>query len=99
MSVNDTQDDTYVIDTNVVDQFFSLSYASFLVIPRVVMQSMPREWQQKIVDLIHDMEETFDFSDVSDNYFVQQRNENGTLRNPDLGQYRHANVEHLRIKK
>lgn len=36
--------------------WFSLSYASYLTIPRSVLQSMPGEWQERFVALLGEME-------------------------------------------
>jgi hypothetical protein len=35
--------------------WFGLSYASWLTIPRIVLESMPEEWQCKMVELINDL--------------------------------------------
>ncbi|MEW5290305.1 hypothetical protein ABW286_14115 [Erwinia papayae] len=32
--------------------WFGLSYSSFLVMPRVFMQAMPEEWQEKMAELL-----------------------------------------------
>ena len=37
-----------------VHDFFGLSYASYLVLPRLVMQSMPVEWQRQMVALLEE---------------------------------------------
>ena len=34
--------------------WFGLSYASFLTIPRVLMHEMPDEWQEKMCDLLEE---------------------------------------------
>lgn len=36
--------------------WFSLSYASWLTLPRILMQEMPEEWQNKMVDLLEEYE-------------------------------------------
>lgn len=47
-----------VIDTSQpIHDFFSLSYANHLVIPRSVLQSMPKPWQAAFVKLIEEMNE------------------------------------------
>lgn len=35
-----------------IHEYFALSYASYLVLPRSILQSMPVEWQQKFVGLL-----------------------------------------------
>jgi hypothetical protein len=39
-----------------VNDWFELSYASFLVIPRVILQDMPEEWQHKFVALLDELD-------------------------------------------
>lgn len=39
--------------------WFGLSYASFLTLPRVLMHEMPKEWQDKMADLLIEYEDTF----------------------------------------
>lgn len=40
--------------------WFGLSYASFLVLPRVLMHEMPDEWQAKMAKLLEEYDERFD---------------------------------------
>ena len=44
--------------TEPIHEWFSLSYASYLTIPRSVLQSMPVEWQRRMVELLEEMERT-----------------------------------------
>ena len=39
--------------------WFQLSYASFLVLPRVLMHEMPIEWQDKMADLLSEYDEAY----------------------------------------
>ena len=39
--------------------WFGLSYASFLVLPRVLIHEMPTEWQDKMTELLEEYEDTF----------------------------------------
>ena len=38
-----------------IHQYFGLSYANYLVLPRSVLQSMPTEWQEKFVNLLEEI--------------------------------------------
>ncbi len=38
--------------------WFGLSYASWLTLPRVLMQEMPEEWQKKMALLLHEFGDT-----------------------------------------
>ena len=42
--------------------WFGLSYAAFLVMPRVAMMEMPKEWQEKMAELLNQYDETIDTS-------------------------------------
>lgn len=44
---------------DMLSSFFSLSRASFLTIPRVLLEAMPDEWQGKMADLLFEYEATF----------------------------------------
>lgn len=35
-----------------IHDWFGLSYSSYLVMPRTMLQSMPDEWQEKFVEMI-----------------------------------------------
>jgi len=39
--------------------WFNLSYASFLTLPRVLMEAMPVEWQNRMVALLNEYAEAF----------------------------------------
>jgi len=39
--------------------WFELSYASWLTIPRVLMEAMPDEWQDKMAALLEEYDATF----------------------------------------
>lgn len=38
--------------------WFGLSYASFCVMPRVFMEAMPIEWQEKMAELLFEYDDT-----------------------------------------
>lgn len=42
--------------------WFGLSHAAFLVMPRVAMMEMPKEWQEKMAELLNQYDETIDTS-------------------------------------
>ena len=39
--------------------WFGLSYASWLTMPRVMMEAMPKEWQQRMARLLNEYEDAF----------------------------------------
>lgn len=42
-----------------MEMYWGLSYASFLTIPRVFIQEMSPEWQDKLADLLEEYDEKF----------------------------------------
>lgn len=50
--------------------FFELSYSSYLVIPRTLLEGMPEDWQHKFVSLLQDMEKVYDNDKIRDTYNV-----------------------------
>ncbi len=82
---------------NPVSGWFELSYAQFLTVPRLVMESMPIEWRRKMVQLIQEMDDTFDWRPEGQ-YWVRLRDKQGRFCEAPLADYRHGNIEHLRRK-
>ncbi len=44
-------------DKDYIHNWFGLSYANYLVLPRSILQSMSDEWQKKMVDLLDELNE------------------------------------------
>lgn len=44
-----------------VHSFFGLSYSSYQVVPRVLAQSMPHEWQARFVQCMEEMQQAFGY--------------------------------------
>ena len=42
-----------------IHDYFGLTYASWLTLPRVLLQEMPFEWQAKFTELLNEYHETF----------------------------------------
>lgn len=68
--------------------WFQLSYSSYLVLPRTLLCGMPEDWQRRMVDLLDEMRETYDSSQIRDNYTVQLRDRGKFVKDP-LCDYRH----------
>ena len=85
---------------NVIDpplsEWFGLSYAQFLTMPRLVMEHMPAEWQQKMKALLVELDETFDWRPTEGCYWVKLKDANGKFIHAPLNDYRHGSVEHIR---
>ncbi len=85
-------------DSEPVHTWFELSYAQFLTIPRIIMQSMPLGWQRDVVRLLREMDNTFDWRPKEGRWWVSLRGDNGKYGKLDYNicNYRHGNVDHLR---
>ena len=60
--------------------WFNLTYASYLVISRVLLQSMPVEWQARFVACLEEVRQAFpEEADATPNYAVFVRGDNGRL--------------------
>ena len=79
--------------------YYELSYLSFITIPRLVTENMPDEWQGKLADLLSEMDDTFDWRPKEGKYWVKLKDGKGRYCDAPLGNYKHGNIEHLRIKK
>jgi len=84
-------------DSAPISLWFELSYAQYLTVPRLVMESMPVEWQQKMAVLLQEMDETFDWRPKRGQYWVRLRDENGRFSHAPLADYRRGSVAHLRL--
>ena len=82
-----------VIKEDPIHEWFELTYASYLVVPRVALVSMPYNWQKKMVKLLEEMEEAFYPNDLMptelSHYKVLLTNEKGQFVKDPLRHYRH----------
>lgn len=72
--------------------YFGLSYASWLVLPRVALQSMPAEWQSQFFALVREMEETIEYPDGYTGVFAVTMKEGGRYAKHALPPYRHHSL-------
>ena len=78
--------------------WFGLSYASFCVMPRVLMHEMPDEWQSKMADLLDQMDKEFDNRRESEELFtVRSIDKSGKMvAMPEwLKNYRYPNKDEI----
>ena len=54
-----------------VHEWFELTYSSYQVLPRVLMQSMPIEWQQRMVACLEEMQQAFEHIEHPEGYKVE----------------------------
>ena len=77
-------------------EWFGLSYAQFLTVPRLVMENMPLAWQENMKELLEQLDETFDWRPEEGRYWVRLKKGDGRFTNAPLMDYRHGTVEHNR---
>lgn len=75
---------------------FGLSYASYLVVPRLALQEMPLDWQERFVGLLNEAYEQHDLAAADAVYDVRRRGDNGQLMSDPFKDYRHCTVEQAR---
>jgi hypothetical protein len=75
-----------------VREWFGLSYAGYLVLPRAVMQSMPEEWQAKMVALLDECGDRLGHHYGANEYRVRLV-EGGRLAADPLADYRHQRLD------
>ena len=79
-------DEVIVIDEP-IHRFFGLSYASYLVLPRTVLQSMPPDWQRRLVSLMHEVEAELGGFPEEGSYTVNLRDDRGRWMHDPLADY------------
>jgi len=82
------------MELDFIHQQFGLTYASWLVLPRVLMAEMPTDWQKEMVRLWDEFYDTWDMDLIWRNGSpeVMIRDKNGKLRSIEqtgLPHYRH----------
>ena len=59
-----------------MQEWFGLSYCSYLTIPRSILQSMPVDWQKKLVELLNEAGRLYQCPEKG-SYTVYVRDEEG----------------------
>jgi len=77
--------------------WFGLSYATWLTLPRVLMEAMPDEWQKKMAALLNEYDSFYpNLSDLKLGTRVQVTKDKKLIKTPpELLQYRHPDREWL----
>jgi len=53
-----------------IHEWFSLSYCNYLVLPRTLLQSMPTEWQERMVACLNEMQDAYSHLEQVEAYEV-----------------------------
>jgi hypothetical protein len=68
-----------------IHDYFELSYAQYLALPRSVLQSMPQDWQYRLVRLLDELDDKYEWR--REGTFVNFRNSSGRWMVDELGDY------------
>jgi hypothetical protein len=68
-----------------IHDFFELSYAQYLALPRSVLQSMPQDWQYRLVKLLDELDDKYEWR--REGTFVNFRDSSGRWMPDELGDY------------
>lgn len=79
--------DPQVEEQERVHEWFGLTYAQYLTVPRSVLQSMPDEWQHRFVTCLEELDDTIDWRPHHGRYWVQLRDSNGRYVHDPLMDY------------
>lgn len=69
-----------------IHEWFGLSYAQYLTIPRTVLQSMPVDWQHRFVTCLSEIDAAFAWMPEGE-YHVRLRGDNGHYQHDPLADY------------
>jgi predicted DNA-binding protein len=58
-----------------IHEHFGLSYCNYLVLPRTLLQSMPTEWQERMVACLEELDAAFQHVEQPDRYKVEAATE------------------------
>jgi hypothetical protein len=70
-----------------IHEWFELTYAQYLTIPRSVLQSMDMAWQARFVACLDELDEAIDWRPAEGRYWVQLRDAQGRIRRDPLQDY------------
>lgn len=82
-----------------VHEWFELTYAQYLTIPRSVLESMPDKWQEKFVDCLTELDNTIDWRPTEGRYWVQLKDDKGKYKQDPFREYRYPVPIQHRVQK
>lgn len=79
--------------------WFSLSYASWLTLPRVLMEAMPPDWQLRMADLLIEYDAKWRPDEHLQTYVVAKKNGKFVKLPPELCNYRRPDRKYIEAKR
>lgn len=74
-----------------IHKWFGLTRSNYVVLPRVLLQSMPVKWQKVFVEHLDSMGDTFDYVERPDSLQINAKEKNKYVKNP-IPHYKHKPV-------
>jgi hypothetical protein len=84
-----------IVSSRPIHDWFELTYAQYLTVPRSIMQRMPVAWQQQMAQLLTELDEAFDWRPHEGRYWVELRNASGKFVSDPLKEYRHPDDDYI----
>lgn len=75
--------------------WFGLSYAQYITVPRSIMEAMPYAWQKKMVQLLKELDSTFEWLPKEGRYWCRLKDEKGRFVDDPLMEYRHPDRDYI----
>jgi len=79
MTLSRLASDIIYVDDTPVHNYFGLTYAQYLALPRTALQSMPTEWQHRFIQCLHELDVAIDWHPMAGEYWVSLRGKDGKL--------------------
>jgi hypothetical protein len=73
-----------------VHDWFELSYAKYLTIPRSILQSMPVEWQERFAACLRQLDTALPWRPTEGCYWVKLKDGKGRYVTDPFDDYRHV---------
>lgn len=81
--------ESFILSPEPIHDWFELTYAQYLTIPRSALQTMPGEWQARFVQCLEELDEAIDWRpECSDRYYCFLKDgRTGRFKNDPLADY------------
>lgn len=71
-----------------IHTWFELSYSSYLVLHRSLMEGMSHTWKDKMVKLLRELDNTYDTDQIPNNFWVRAKGEDNKFIHDPYREYR-----------
>lgn len=78
-----------------VHEWFGLTRAHYLTVPRSLLESMPPEWQRRFCRCLDELDDTFDWRPDNGRYWCRLKDRRGRFVRDRLMEYRDPDYDHI----